>query len=144
MEDDKLTILLAEDNPGDVRLVKEALDEMSFSVNLHIVYDGIEVMDFLYRRGDYVDAPRPDLIFLDLNMPRKNGHQILCEIKADESLRSIQIVILTSSESDADIEKCANMHADCYITKPADMDQFTTVIKTIAGFWRTAMKLPRG
>ena len=137
-----ISILLVEDNPGDVRLTREALKDGKLAVNLRVAQSGEEAMTFLRREGKYADAPRPDLILLDLNLPKKDGREVLAEVKTDGELKQIPIVILTSSEADTDIAKCYNLHANCYVTKPVDLDQFTTVVKTIEDFWFTIAKLP--
>lgn len=135
-------ILLVEDNPGDVRLTMEALKEDKILNELSVVKDGVEAMDFLRRKGPYADAPRPDLVLLDLNIPKKNGREVLAEIKSDESLRRIPVVILTVSKAEEDILKSYDLHANCYISKPIDFDQFIKVVKTIGSFWFTIVKLP--
>lgn len=137
-----ITILLVEDNPGDVRLTREALKDGKLAVNLHVAQNGVEAMAFLRREGEYADAPRPDLIFLDLNLPKKDGREVLAEIKSNDGLKNIPVVVLTSSEADTDIAKCYNLHANCYITKPVDMEQFATVVQTVENFWFTIVKLP--
>ncbi len=137
-----ITILLVEDNPGDVRLTQEALKDGKLAVNLRVVQNGVEAMAFLRREGEYADVPRPDLIFLDLNLPKKDGREVLAEIKSNDGLKNIPVVVLTSSEADTDIAKCYNLHANCYITKPVDMEQFATVVQTIENFWFTIVKLP--
>ena len=137
-----INILLVEDNPGDARLAKEALKEGKVKNLLHIVTDGMLAMDFLFRRNDYKDAPSPDLIILDLNLPKKDGREVLAEIKADENLKSIPIVILTTSKAEEDILKAYNLHANCYITKPLDLNKFLEVVKSIEDFWLTIVKLP--
>ena len=136
------TILLVEDNPGDVRLTKEGLRDGKFVVDLHVANDGVEAMEFLRKEGKYEDAPRPDLILLDLNMPRKDGRETLEEIKSDENLKLIPVVILTTSNSESDILKSYGLHANSYITKPVDLDQFIHVIQAIESFWMTVVKLP--
>ena len=138
-----ITILLIEDNPGDVRLIQEALKDGKLAVNLHIAKDGIEAIAFLRREGEYSDAPRPDLILLDLNLPKKDGREVLREVKADDELKHIPIVVLTSSETDTDIAKCYNFHANCYVTKPVGLEQFSTIVRTIENFWFTIVKLPK-
>jgi len=135
-------ILLVEDNPGDVRLTVEALKEGKVRNQLHIAKDGMEAMDFLHRRGNYSDVPRPDLILLDLNLPKKDGHEVLAEIKEDPELKRIPVVVLTGSKAGDDILKTYNRHANCYITKPVDWDQFITVVKSINDFWLTIVRLP--
>jgi CheY-like chemotaxis protein len=144
MENLKLVeILLIEDNPGDARLTQEALKDGKVKNNLHIVYDGEEATDFLFKRNQHKNAPRPDLILLDLNLPKKNGQEVLAEIKADESLRSIPVIILTISKQEQDIIRSYNLHANCFIIKPIDLNQFFEVIKSIEDFWLTLVKLPR-
>ncbi len=135
-------ILLVEDNPGDVRLTQEALREAKVRNNLYVVSDGEEALKFLYRRDGYSDAPRPDIILLDLNLPKKNGQEVLAEIKADPSLRRIPVVILTTSKAEEDILKSYDLHANCYVTKPVDFEQFIRVIQSIQEFWLTVVKLP--
>jgi chemotaxis family two-component system response regulator Rcp1 len=135
-------ILLVEDNPGDVRLTREALKESSMLNTLHVVPDGVEALAFLHREGEYADAPRPDLIFLDLNMPRKDGREVLAEIKADQDLARIPVVILTTSQAEEDVIRSYDLHANCYITKPVDLEQFIKVVTMIEGFWLSMVKLP--
>ncbi len=135
-------ILLVEDNPGDVRLTEEALKEGKIMNKLSVVNDGVEAMDYLRRRGRYADAARPDLILLDLNLPKKNGREVLAEIKSDESLRRIPVVILTVSRAEEDILKSYDLHANCYISKPIDFDQFIKVVRTIENFWFSIVLLP--
>ena len=137
-----IEILLAEDNPGDARLAMEALKDAKVRNNMHVVEDGVEAMAFLRREGKYADALRPDVILLDLNMPRKDGREVLAEIKADEELRRIPVVILTVSKAEEDILRTYNLHANCYVTKPIDLDQFIKVVKAIEEFWLTIVKLP--
>jgi CheY-like chemotaxis protein len=137
-----IDILLVEDNPGDVRLTIEALKENKLQNNLHVVKDGLEAMAFLRQEGEHTDAPRPDLILLDLNLPGKDGREVLEEIKADEGLRRIPVVILTTSQAEEDILKTYDLHANCYVTKPVDLDQFTKVVRSIEEFWLTIVKLP--
>lgn len=134
--------LLAEDNPGDVRLTKEALRESKISNNLNVVPDGVEAMAFLRREGKYADAPRPDVILLDLNLPKKDGREVLAEVKADPSLRLIPVVIITSSEAEQDVLKTYELYANCYVTKPVDLEQFIKVIQSIETFWLTIVTLP--
>jgi len=135
-------ILLVENNPGDIRLTKEALKEGKVLNKLHVVMDGVEALAFLRREGKYSDAVRPDLILLDLNMPKKNGREVLAEIKEDEDLRRIPVVVLTVSSDEEDILNAYNSHANCYITKPVDLDQFFKIVKSIEEFWLTIVKLP--
>lgn len=135
-------ILLIEDNVGDARLAKEALQDAKVRNNLNWVSDGVEAMAFLRREGSYVGAPRPDLILLDLNLPRKDGREVLSEIKSDETLKRIPVVILTTSQAEEDILRAYHLNANCYISKPVDLDQFLKVVKTIEDFWLTIVKLP--
>ena len=135
-------ILLAEDNPADVRLTREALRDAKVHNNLNVVFDGVEAMAFLRRQGTYANAPRPDVILLDLNMPRKDGRQVLAEIKADEQLKCIPIVILTSSQVEEDILRAYNLNVNCYVTKPVELDQFLKVVKSIENFWLEIVALP--
>lgn len=134
--------MLAEDEPGDVRLTREALKEAKVQNELHIVNDGVEAMAFLRREGRYAGAPRPDLFLLDLNMPRKSGGEVLEELKQDEDLRTIPVCILTSSEAEKDYLRCYQAHANCYIVKPVDLAQFLEVIKSIEEFWLSIVRLP--
>jgi chemotaxis family two-component system response regulator Rcp1 len=138
-----IEILLIEDNPGDVRLTKEVLMEGKVRNHLQVVGDGVEAMAFLRRENNYAEAPRPDLILLDLNLPKKDGREVLQEIKEDGQLKSIPVVVLTTSEADEDILRSYDLAANCYITKPVDLDQFIRVIKTIEAFWLTIVKLPK-
>ena len=139
---DKHKILLIEDNPGDVRLTQEALKDAKVRNKLHVVRDGVEALAFLRREGKYAGAPHPDLILLDLNLPRKNGREVLAEIKKDPNLRRIPVVILTVSQAEEDVLKTYDLHANCYITKPVDLDQFMTVVQSIEDFWLTIVRLP--
>ena len=126
-----IEILLVEDNPGDVQLTREALEEGSLLVNLSVMNDGAEAMAFLHRRGEHADAPAPDLILLDLNLPKKSGREVLQEIKADADLKCIPVVVLTTSEAEADIVSTYGLHANCYITKPVDIDQFIKIVQLL-------------
>lgn len=135
-------ILLVEDNPGDVRLAVEALKEGKVRNNLSVVEDGAEAMSFLHREGKYALAPRPDLILLDLNLPKKDGREVLAEIKADDGLRRIPVVVLTTSKAEQDILRTYDLHANCYITKPVDLEQFLKVAHSIEEFWFSIVKLP--
>jgi two-component system, chemotaxis family, response regulator Rcp1 len=135
-------ILLVEDNPGDVRLTREALQEGKVRNNLYVAPDGVEALRFLRREGEHHGAVRPDLILLDLNLPRKDGREVLDEIKRDAGLRSIPVVVLTTSQAEQDICRAYELHANCYVTKPVDLDQFITVVQTIENFWFTIVKLP--
>jgi len=139
-----IDILLVEDNEGDARLAKEAMRESKIRNTLHHVTDGEEAMAFLRKEGRYSATPRPDLILLDLNLPKKDGRQVLAEIKEDESLKRIPVVILTVSSAEEDILKTYNLHANCYITKPIDLNQFMKVIRSVEDFWLTIVKLPNG
>jgi CheY-like chemotaxis protein len=135
-------ILLVEDNPGDVRLTREALREGKIYNNLHCVQDGVEALEFLRQQGKHADAPRPEIILLDLNLPRKDGREVLLEIKGDEQLRQIPVVILTTSKAEEDVLRSYHLHANCYITKPVDLEQFMAVVKAIDTFWLTVVTLP--
>lgn len=135
-------ILLVEDNPGDVRLTQEALKEGRVHNELAVVSDGVEAMAYIRQEGKYSDVGRPDLVLLDLNLPKKDGREVLAEIKADERLRRIPIVILTTSHAEQDVLTSYGLHANCYVTKPVDLDQFITVVKTIEDFWFTVVTLP--
>lgn len=137
-----IDILLVEDNPGDVRLTREALKEGKIKNNLFVTSNGVEALEFLKQEGEYTDAIRPDLILLDLNMPRMDGRELLEKIKQEPDLRRIPVVILTTSKSEEDIVKSYDLHANCYITKPVDLDQFISVVKSIEDFWLTVVKLP--
>jgi len=139
-----IDILLVEDNPGDIDLAREALDMGKLHNTLHVVQDGMAAMDFLRKKGKYVTSPRPDLIILDLNLPKKDGRQVLAEIKEDEGLKRIPVVILTTSSAEEDILKTYNLHANCYITKPIDLQQFLRVVQSIEEFWLSIVVLPNG
>jgi len=136
-------ILLVEDNPGDVRLTLEAFREAKVCNTLHTVSDGVEAMAFLRKEGKYEKVPSPDLILLDLNLPRKDGREVLAELKADEELKHIPVVVLTSSQAEQDIARSYELQASCYVTKPLDLDQFISVVKSIGDFWLAIVKLPR-
>ena len=138
----QVEILLVEDNPGDVRLTQEAFKEGKVLNNLSVAQDGLEAIAFLHREGEYDHAPRPDLILLDLNLPKKDGREVLAEIKEDPELRRIPIVILTTSEAEQDVLKTYDLHANCYITKPVDLEKFIAVVKYVEGFWLSLVKLP--
>jgi chemotaxis family two-component system response regulator Rcp1 len=135
-------MLLVEDNPGDARLAMEALKDAKVNNNLNWVKDGVEAMTFLRRQGEYTNAPRPDVILLDLNLPKKDGREVLADIKGDDDLRRIPVVILTVSSAEEDIIKTYNLHANCYIQKPLDLGQFIEVVKSIESFWLSIVKLP--
>ena len=137
-----IEILLVEDNPGDVRLTKEALKEGKVFSNLHTVKDGVEAMEFLRRQGKYSSVPRPDIILLDLNLPKKDGREVLQEIKSDEQLKRIPVVVLTTSKAEEDVLRTYNLHANCYVTKPVDLEKFMVVVKSIDVFWLTVVTLP--
>jgi two-component system, chemotaxis family, response regulator Rcp1 len=137
-----IDILVVEDNAGDARLIREVLKTDKIYNTLHIVKDGVEAMDYLYKRGEYSSMPRPDLIILDLNLPRKDGREVLEEIKSDEELKMIPVVVMTISQAQEDILRSYNLHANCFITKPIDFDQFTKVIQSIENFWFSIVKLP--
>ena len=135
-------ILLIEDSPGDVRLTREVLKDGKMLNNLNVVGDGVEALAFLARQNQYVNAPRPDLILLDLNLPKKDGREVLAEVKANCSWQRIPVVVLTTSQAEEDILKAYNLHANCYISKPIDLDQFIKVLQTIEDFWLTIVNLP--
>ena len=137
-------ILLVEDNPGDVRLTKEALKEGKVYSNLHWAKDGVEALEFLRRQGKFADAPRPDIILLDLNLPKKDGREVLSEIKNDENLKRIPVVILTTSKAEEDVLRSYQLHANCYVTKPVDLEKFIGVVESIDKFWLTVVTLPNG
>jgi CheY-like chemotaxis protein len=137
-----IDILLVEDNPGDVRLTQEVLKETKVRNALHVVCDGVEAMAFLRHAGKYKDAPYPGIILLDLNLPKKTGHEVLAEIKSDDDLKRIPVVVLTVSKNEEDIIKSYNLFANCYITKPVDLNQFLAIVKGIEDFWLTIVKLP--
>jgi len=139
-----IDILMVEDSEGDARLAREAMRDSKIKNTLHHVRDGDEAMAFLRHTGRFADAPRPDLVLLDLNLPRKSGQEVLEEIKTDPDLKRIPVVILTVSSEEADILRSYNLHANCYIIKPTDLTQFMTVIKSIEDFWLTIVKLPKG
>lgn len=138
----KRQILHVEDNPGDVRLVQEALQNARQDYQVTVARDGVEALDCLYRRGRFPEAPRPDLILLDLNLPRKSGYEVLAEIKRDKALRTIPIIVFTSSGASADIFKVYEMEASCYVTKPTDIDDLFRIIKAIEAFWFDVAILP--
>ncbi len=137
-----IDILLVEDNPGDVRLTREALKDAKVRNELHVVEDGVEAMRYLRREDSYANAPRPDLILLDLNLPKKDGREVLSEIKQDLELKRIPVVVLTTSQAEEDILRSYNLHANCYVTKPVDLNQFLIIVKSIEDFWLTVVKLP--
>ena len=135
-------ILLVEDNPGDERLTREALKEGKVYSNLYWVKDGVEAMEFLRRLGKYAGAVRPDIVLLDLNLPKKDGREVLEEIKTDEDLKRIPVVVLTTSKAEEDVLRTYNLHANCYVTKPVDLEKFIVVVKSIDRFWLTVVTLP--
>jgi len=137
-----INILLVEDNPGDARLTIEALRDAKVRNELNVARDGVEAMAMLRREDGYADAPRPDLILLDLNLPRKDGRQVLAEIKSDENLRRIPVAVLTTSQAEQDILASYDLHANCYITKPVDLNEFVRVVQGIENFWLSIVKLP--
>ena len=139
-----IEILLVEDNPGDIRLTREALADGKVRNNLHVAVDGVEAMAFLRREGAFSDVPCPDLILLDLNMPKKDGREVLADIKNDPELKRIPVVILTTSKAEEDILRSYDLHANCYVTKPVDLEQFIKVVCSIEEFWLTIVKLPPG
>ncbi len=141
---DTVEILLVEDNPGDVRLTREVLNDGRVRNNMSVVMDGVDAISFLQQTGEYAGAPRPDIILLDLNLPKKDGREVLAEIKADSNLKHIPVVVLTTSSAEQDIFRSYDLHANCYITKPVDLDQFIKVMRSIEDFWLTIVKLPRG
>ncbi len=137
-----IEILLVEDNPGDARLAVEALKDSKINNNLYHVKDGVEAMDFLRRRGEYAGAPVPDLILLDLNLPRKDGREVLEEIKEDDELKLVPVVVLTTSEAERDLVRSYDLHANAYVVKPLDLDRFIEVVQAIEDFWFAIVKLP--
>jgi chemotaxis family two-component system response regulator Rcp1 len=137
-----MNILLIEDNSGDIRLIKEVFKESSLDDKLHVVTDGEQAISFLNKKDQWADAPKPNLIFLDLNLPKKDGREVLAEIKNDDELKFIPVVIFTSSEADQDIKKAYSLHANCYIVKPFDFDEYSRIISNIRDFWTNVVKLP--
>jgi chemotaxis family two-component system response regulator Rcp1 len=137
-----MDIMLVEDNPGDARLVKEALIESRIKHNLYLVDDGEKALDFLFRRGEYHSMPKPDLVLLDLNLPKISGHQVLAKIKSEDHLRKIPVVVLSISRSEKDIEESYNLNANCYVTKSLDLNEFIKVFEMIQNFWLKTVKLP--
>ena len=138
-----LDVLLVEDNPGEARLAQEALAENKLALNLHIVRDGEQALAFVNREGEYADAPTPDLVLLDLNLPRKSGREVLASIKNNIELKRLPVVVLTSSQAEQDILESYNLHANCYIQKPLDFEQFIKVVKNVGNFWFSIVKLPK-
>ena len=143
MSDLPIRILLVEDDPGDADLTREYLAEAKIALNLNVVEDGIKAMAYLRREGNYHEAVHPDLILLDLNLPKKSGQEVLRDIKSDTSLRRIPVVVLTTSDDDEDILKSYDLGANCFVTKPVGLDQFAKIVKSIEEFWLTVVKLPR-
>ena len=137
-----IEILLVEDNPGDARLTQEALREGKIRNNLHHAREGVEALAFLRREGEYAKAPKPDLVLLDLNLPRKDGREVLAEMKQDSRLRTIPVVVLTTSEAENDIVRSYELHANCYITKPVGLEQFISIVREIETFWLAVVTLP--
>lgn len=135
-------ILLAEDNPGDVKLTRKALEQGKLVNNLHVVTDGVEAMQYLRGEGEYAGTPRPDLVLLDLNMPRKDGREVLEDIKHDDELKRIPVVVLTSSDAEEDVVESYDLHANAYLTKPVDFDGFMDIVGTLENFWLEVVKLP--
>ncbi|MBF8285995.1 MAG: transcriptional regulator [Anaerolineales bacterium] len=142
MSGQPIEILMVEDNPGDVRLAQEALREAKVRNHIHVLTDGVEALAYLRRQGRYANASRPDVILLDLNLPKKDGREVLAEIKVDPNLLRIPVVILTSSEAEEDILKAYNLHANAYVAKPVGLEQFMAVVRQIEGFWLEIVKLP--
>ena len=142
-EPDEIHVLLVEDDPGDVLMTQEAFEHHKLRNQLHVVSDGVEALSFLRREGEHADAPRPGLILLDLNLPRKDGRQVLEEVKNDETLRSIPIVVLTTSQAEEDILRSYDLHANAYVAKPVDFERFIDVIRQIDDFFVSVVKLPR-
>jgi CheY-like chemotaxis protein len=138
-----IQVLLVEDNPGDVRLTQEAFRDANVSIRLHVALDGVEALDFLRHRGAYVDAPRPDLILLDLNLPKMDGREVLSHIKNNDDLKTIPTVILTTSDAESDIAQSYELQANCYLTKPVQLDAFENMVKSINDFWLTKVTLPQ-
>jgi two-component system, chemotaxis family, response regulator Rcp1 len=137
-----IVVLLVEDNPGDVRLTREAFREANMSIRLHVASDGVEAMEFVRREAAHVDAPRPDLILLDLNLPRMDGREVLAQIKGDEGLKTIPTVILTTSGAQADVLKSYQLHANAYVTKPLQLDAFQSLVSCVNDFWLIKARLP--
>lgn len=137
-----MQILLVEDNAADIRLTQEALKDAKLLNDLHVVRDGVGAMDFLHQRADHVDAPRPDIVILDLNLPRKDGKEVLAEMKTDPTLRSIPVAVLTTSDAEADVLESYDLGANCFLTKPVDLDQFLKVVQAVEEFWLGMVRLP--
>ena len=137
-------ILLVEDNPDDVALTEEALRLSNMANNLHVAQDGVMALEFLRKQGAYSDAVSPDLVLLDLNLPRKDGREVLAEVKSDDALKHIPVVVLTTSQAEQDIMRSYKLHANCYVTKPVDFDEFIKIVRSIEDFWFAVVKLPKG
>jgi CheY-like chemotaxis protein len=142
-QSEAIEVLLVEDDPGDVLMTREAFEEHKLRNNLHVVSDGVEALSFLRREGEYADVPSPDLVLLDLNLPRKDGREVLAEIKADPQLRRTPVVVLTTSEAEEDVLRSYDLHANAYVTKPVDFDRFIDVVRRIDSFFVTVVKLPK-
>lgn len=138
-----VNILLVEDNPGDARLMREALAHDGTPSKLAVVEDGDQALRYLHRNDPFSEAVRPDLIFLDLNLPKKDGREVLAEVKADESLKRIPVIVLTTSEADRDVQRAYDLHANCYVKKPTDLDEYLDVIRACESFWLTVVRLPK-
>jgi CheY-like chemotaxis protein len=138
-----MQVLLVEDDPGDTVMIREAFDHHSITHVLHCVTDGVQAMAFLRREGEYADRPRPDMVLLDLNLPRKDGREVLAEVKSDPALRSIPVIVLTTSEADEDIARSYDLHANAYVTKPVDLDEFIDVVRRTEDFFANVAQLPR-
>lgn len=136
-------VLLVEDNPGDVRLTREALKEGKINVNLRVANDGLEAMKMLRQEGEYANLALPDIVLLDLNMPKMDGREVLRLIKSDDNLKRLPVVVLTTSAAEKDILQAYGLHANCYITKPVELEEFMEIVKSIEGFWLTVVKLPK-
>jgi CheY-like chemotaxis protein len=139
---DPIEVLLVEDDPGDVLLIREAFEDNKVANRLHVVSDGVEALEFMRHEGPHADAPRPDLVLLDLNLPRKDGREVLAEVKEDAALRTIPVVVLTTSSAEEDVLRSYNLHANAYVTKPVDFDRFIGVVRQIDQFFVSVVKLP--
>jgi CheY-like chemotaxis protein len=137
-----IEVLLVEDDPGDVLLIREAFADNKVTNRLHVVSDGVEAMEFMRRKGQYADAPRPDLVLLDLNLPRKDGREVLADVKSDQDLRTIPVVVLTTSQAEEDVLRSYDLHANAYVTKPVDFDRFIGVVRQVDQFFVSVVKLP--